>query len=920
MTDASWAGSKWWKFDFHTHTPASEDYGKGSSQTTLKTIDPQDWLLNFMRAGVDCVAVTDHNSGAWIDVLKSAAAKLKEEGHADLRPLVLFPGVEISANGGIHVLALLDPSKGTSDVDSLLGAVGFGGEKGKCDTHSLKSVEEIAAIIAKRGGIAIPAHADGPSGLFELHGATLRQVLKSPHIYSMELLDTAYAKPALYQEEKVVWTEVLGSDSHHPTGTGGRDPGSRFTWVKMGQPSLEGLMLALMDADACSLCRSDKTTDDPNVPPSLYIRAIEVSDARYMGRKQQFRVRMNPSLNAIIGSRGTGKSTIVELLRLVLRRRDELPDSLASDFRKYATAYAQRSDDGLLTATAIISIEYVKDGTPFRVRYNQGTGQHTIEEKRNGGEYEEAEGDVRQRFPVRMYSQKQIFETARQPSALLGIIDDSTEVDKSAWEERQRELENQFYTLSAMIRENAALIDDEKRVKGELADVDRRLKLVEESGHSDIYNGFQRVSAQKADLATWRASWSGVAEQLMDVAVSIQPDSIDEANFRPADETDAELLKAVADVGNDLRSVSNAVEELSRQVAGIDKQWGETLKSSKWAAWAASAVKTFTEHKADLEAQGLDASEQFDHLVTRREKLELRLRQIAEKKAQIKEMRAESRVHLHNMEVHRKSLTQLRRDFLDGVLADNPYVQIEVKPFADRDGAEHRFRSMISREDGTFERDIRNVETGDGLIEQLFRGESDTASILVRLQALRDKVRAVAATDEGADVHDPRFASHLSKLPPEVLDRLDCWFPEDTLEVRYSPSADGSNFRPIREASPGQKTAALLAFLLSYDVEPIILDQPEDDLDNRLIYDLIVRQLRNIKSKRQVIVVTHNANIVVNGDAEFVLALDSAGGQTQQVASGSLQDAGLRSEICKIMEGGREAFHRRYRRISLTGL
>ena len=100
----------------------------------------------------------------------------------------------------------------------------------------------------------------------------------------------------------------------------------------------------------------------------------------------------------------------------------------------------------------------------------------------------------------------------------------------------------------------------------------------------------------------------------------------------------------------------------------------------------------------------------------------------------------------------------------------------------------------------------------------------------------------------------------------------------------------------------------------------IILDQPEDDLDNRLIYDLIVRQLRNIKSKRQVIVVTHNANIVVNGDAEFVLALDSAGGQTQQVASGSLQDAGLRSEICKIMEGGREAFHRRYRRISLTGL
>lgn len=71
-----WVGARWWKFDFHTHTPASDDYGKGSNQRELKKISPKEWLLNYMRAEIDCVAITDHNSGAWIDPLKQALSEL----------------------------------------------------------------------------------------------------------------------------------------------------------------------------------------------------------------------------------------------------------------------------------------------------------------------------------------------------------------------------------------------------------------------------------------------------------------------------------------------------------------------------------------------------------------------------------------------------------------------------------------------------------------------------------------------------------------------------------------------------------------------------------------------------------------------------------------------------------------------------
>lgn len=68
-TSRDWIGARWWKFDFHSHTPASNDYGKGINQDQHKKITPKEWLLSFMRAEIDCVAITDHNSGGWIDLL-----------------------------------------------------------------------------------------------------------------------------------------------------------------------------------------------------------------------------------------------------------------------------------------------------------------------------------------------------------------------------------------------------------------------------------------------------------------------------------------------------------------------------------------------------------------------------------------------------------------------------------------------------------------------------------------------------------------------------------------------------------------------------------------------------------------------------------------------------------------------------------
>ena len=240
------------------------------------------------------------------------------------------------------------------------------------------------------------------------------------------------------------------------------------------------------------------------------------------------------------------------------------------------------------------------------------------------------------------------------------------------------------------------------------------------------------------------------------------------------------------------------------------------------------------------------------------------------------------------------------------------YVQIRIVPYGSKETVEEEFRNLINRDYGGFEKDILSSEGKEGLLSVLFQNAGQTME--QRIENLKSKLFDIYAK-KSEDVADKRFAYHIQELPPDNIDRLLCWFPEDSLDVHYSLK-DGGGFKSVEHGSPGQKTAALLAFILSYGIEPLVLDQPEDDLDNHLIYDLVVTQLREIKQLRQVLIVTHNANIVVNGDAENVVALDVIEGQTKIVTQDGLQEQSVRDEICRVMEGGKEAFDQRYKRLN----
>lgn len=915
-------GSKWWKFDFHNHTPTSDDYGKGINQEQLKNITPKEWLLNYMRQGIDCVAVTDHNSGAWIDPLKVALEELKVESHTEYRPLTLFPGVEITVQGNIHILAIFDSSKSTSDIDSLLGAVKYRATKGKSDGCTDCSATEVVDEIVASNGIAIPAHVDQPSGLFTVFsGNTLNQVLSNPHILAMEVVNTNYDKPALYTNAKTDWAEVIGSDSHHPTGEPGHCfPGSNFTWVKMSKPTINGLRLALIDG-AMSLKRSDTYNLDPNSHAKLTIERIVVDDARYLGRGNSFEIRLSPWLNTIIGGRGTGKSTSLEFIRNALNRRSEIPESLRGDLSKYDEATNSRVDNGLLTNSTNITVYFKKEETSFRVVLSSIPGSpnnHIIEELANDGTWVLSDGDISNRFPIRIYSQKQIFELAKHPQALLKIIDSATSVDYRSWKTTWDSLLNRYYTICASKRELEAGLEEENLVKGQLEDIDRKLAIFERADNAHTLQSYRLKKNQNIAITQWERSWESKANDLSLLASKLLPSEIASEYLSSSNEVDKEILDTTSEVIEAFRLIQKEANELVEKIKLARNNWLEKKSTLKFSAELNTSQENYENLIEQLGSAGVGQPSEYSELLGQKQKLTEELNNFQTKKTEVANHTREARDCLDSIDTHRAELSRLRKDFLHTTLTNNQYVKIKALPFQDKSILVEEFRNLIGRKNSGFERDIGDGGSREGILLPLMQASPD--NIKEKLDELKQKIFDIHCSNSEIidSIIDQRFAKHIQSLRPEQIDRIQVWFPNDFLEVKYSLKG-GSRFSSVEQGSPGQKTAALLAFIFSYGEEPLLLDQPEDDLDNHLIYDLIVTQLKKMKSKRQVIIATHNANIVVNGDSENIVALDIRRGSTQIVAQGGLQETAIRDQVCRIMEGGKDAFRLRYKRLGEYG-
>ncbi len=920
-------GARWWKIDFHTHTPASADYGKGPRQAEIREqTTPEEWLLAYMRAGIDCIAVTDHNTGEWVDPLKTALEGLKT--HAEYRPLTLFPGVEISVNGSVHVLAVFGADKMTGDISRLLGACGYHGAGGESNRVTDKTLLEVVREIGKAGALSILAHVDdAKTGAFtKLTGPTLQQLMESEDVAAIEICDPAFPKPAVCDQRKRKWTEVIGSDAHHLSGTNGqRYPGSHFTWVKMDTPALDGIRLALLDGAPMSVRRSDTTRDDPRQYAENILEEISIDQARYCGRPKPLGLRFNPQLNTLIGGRGSGKSSVVEFLRLALRRDKELTGKLASEFQDFVRIPKGREDQGALLPSTRIQVVYRKGSARYRLNWESaGASAATpaIEEFKDGN-WVGAQGDIPERFRIRIFSQRQVFAMAEESEALLRVVDESNDVRRGDWGEGWKQEEARYLSLMSKSRELTAKLGEESRIRGELDDVLLKLKVFEGAEHARVLREYQQRQRQRRVLQQFGDEVGAMEGRIREFAEDVLPADVDKTLFGQSAE-DASMAIQVDETLQTLKAIQKALLNQADAAAKEHARWQTGLHNSAWELAAQQADAAYRSLTETLKGYGAGDPSEYSSLVQRRQVLEQRQKSMTDIRSTLESVLKQANESLDRLMAMRRELSARRRDFLTRVLKDNPLVRISLQPYGRQcRNVEAQFRRLVNREDDAFASDILAEDESTGFVAEVYRNlpeDADAAAKIVEERLAKAKQSILdAAQGKTVPQFGQRFQTFLTKVGAEVLDRIRSWFPEDTLAVAYSQKADGQSFRSIQQASPGQKTAAILAFLLAYGDEPIVLDQPEDDLDNHLIYDLIVRQLRNNKLRRQIIVVTHNPNIVVNGDAELVFAMDNRGGQCQVIERGSLQDPRLRDEICRVMEGGREAFALRYRRLGEGG-
>ncbi|WP_421868847.1 TrlF family AAA-like ATPase [Motiliproteus sp.] len=912
----SFVGARWWKFDFHTHTPASFDYGKTDSSLRASK-SAKDWLLDYVAKGIECVAITDHNTGDWIDSLKDAAENLRAEGHS----IFVFPGVEVTANSNIHVLGIFDPCATSADISAVIGASKFRGTKGDSDSVAEESAENVIKEIISAGGVAIPAHIDMKAGLCQQHSShTIKQVCT--HANAVEIIfpdqERADAPLSRYTNLSIDLPSIIGSDAHHPN-----DIGRAYTWVKMSTPTIEGLKLALVDGSS-SIIRSDNETTDPNSSSSTLLRSVTIENAKYAGRSTPLKVEFNPWLNSIIGGRGSGKSSILEFIRLGMDRAKDLDvldrdNEIRRSFESFTKISASRDSEGVMLENTKISCVYTRDEIHYLLTWTKENNLVSIS-RYDGQQWVPEEGEAHSRFPIKIFSQKQIFDLAKNPNTLLRLIDESSTVGFQQWKMEWSEKISHFETLCSQKRELQSKLANRSVLLGQLSDVEQKIKTIEKSGHTDILTNYQAYSGKRTNISLYETDIEELKDQVESISNGTGIPVIDGSLFNTQSESESEVLTKLQKLNGSALSFKEAIKQA---VASLEKELTEFRGwycESDFNKSHLEAIKKYEELIESLRSEGIDNPSDYARLIDERDTINKSLKEMEQVSFQIDE--TDSLINSAYQEIIecRKKLTVSRLEFLEQNLSGNSSIKVDLDPFSDIDHMEESFRGVIGRSDNAFAADIFDLDRECGFLYSLNKELSGTTSSgnsnnlepwLSKIHEFKGQVFNFRSGEiQGAKI-GKRFTEFMANLQPQNFDQINAWFPEDKLSIKFN---DGNRFKDVSQGSAGQKASAILSFLLSYGTEPLVLDQPEDDLDNGLITSLIVSKLHENKSDRQIIVVTHNPNIVVNGDSEYVIALEDRG-QINPVASGALQEINVRKNVCEIMEGGEIALQQRYKRM-----
>ncbi|MDP2270489.1 MAG: AAA family ATPase [Archangium sp.] len=621
--------------------------------------------------------------------------------------------------------------------------------------------------------------------------------------------------------------------------------------------------------------------------PHHRILSLEVTGGFLQGIKLVF----SDGLNCVIGGRGTGKTTVLEALRFAL---DRMPDSVNDRDRHSRITKLLQSN--LSSGSVKVEIETAA-GTRYTVKRGFGEAPFITNDAGKPVDINIA-NDMH--FGLDVYSQNQIEDIANSDYFQLQLLDKFIQKPLEELERQVRDSTKALETNGQKVLETKKVIDDHRDATRELPDVAEKIrgfaKADGDAVSEEMRRGHEGKSLRERELKffeTLRNTYQQSSAALGAAAVDV--------NRRFSDAV-AQDLSASPNRDVVARTKEDAAVAIQKMQSHVNAAIGvlhaaETALEQSQVALGAQQALQEQQYRALL-----DKDEQERQKGVERTRLEQRFADLQAKDKVLTGAKGELAGFYAEREVLRAQLSDLRdqRYRLRVTVADrlneslSPMIRIQVNQFGNRDEYKNALTQAMKGSG------LRYASIVERAAERL--PPAEFASIIQR----EDHASLVRELDIDAD-RATRLIIQL-KDKPEI-------FAIETVELRDRPVfelKDGEDYKDSASLSTGQKCTTILPLLLVESERPLLIDQPEDNLDNAFIFETIVKSITGVSQKRQLIFVTHNPNIPVLGDAARVFALRSNGRASTLAREGTVDD--VAQEIILILEGGRAAFEARRER------
>ena len=840
-------------------------------------------IARAITNGISVLAITDHNDVSSVPLFQAAAV---DSG------ITVFPGFEIRSSDGIHVLCIYPPDCGVDQLGRYLGELGIR-QTGSSSALSSDTFEDALLKVREQGGISIAAHVTQKNGLLKvLTGLPRINAWKNKDLLAIQIPGSVEMLPRaarqIVQNENREYERPTSAGSHLAVAVVNAkdvakpeeldDPGATC-WIKMSEVSVEGLRQAFLDPDSRIRLNSD-------VEPDRYAELLTIAwDGGFLDGTS---VRLNTNLNVLVGGRGTGKSTIIESLR-------------------YALGLDAIGAEAATTHQGIVK-HVLRGGTKIslRVRCVRPVQRDYLIERTvpNPPVVRDENGEVSNLLPaevlprVEVYGQHEISELTKSREKLTRLLDRFVGSDQTLDRQKadmRRDLEQ---TRRAFLDAHREIADIEERLAS-LPAIEETLKRFEEAGleyrlreQSLLVREERVLDSIPERMSAFEECLDVLRQELPIDRVFLSTKALKDLPGRAILEGANEIIERLSlDLEQATKLIEEALERAERRMDGIRSRWGERKRDVDAA---------YHRILRDLQTSAVDGAE----FIRLRKQLES-LRPLGQRLPVLEQTEREHRDNRRTLLAEWEDLKAEEFRRLDRAAKEvnrklAGRVQVEVAAAGDREPLFDLLRREIG---GILSHAISAIKQ-----QEIFS-----------LPEFVERCRSGADTLMTAYRIPPGQAAKLAGAPPEVhmlIEELELP-PTTSIRLNTASSHDQPVWHTLEELSTGQKATAVLLLLLLESDAPLIVDQPEDDLDNRFITEGIVPRIREEKNKRQFVFSTHNANIPVLGDAELIIGLTARGEAEQGQARissehlGSIDARSVRELVEELLEGGKDAFEKR---------